>query len=52
MEDSTQEEIKNYGTVENKQNGRRKATRTSKTRPRKRSAPAYRKQNQNWEKPT
>ena len=39
------------GLFENQQNGRREATRTSKTTPRKRNAPAYRKQNQNWEKP-
>ena len=40
------------GLFENQQNGCREASRTSETTPRKRSAPAYRKQNQNWEKPT
>ena len=39
------------GLFQNQQNGRREATRTSKVTLRKRNAPAYRKQNQNWGKP-
>ena len=38
------------GLFQNQQNGRREATRTSKVTLRKRNAPVYRKQNQNWGK--